>query len=160
MALRTYTPSVDLPDAVKNAVELAETRVASLEGEQARLSGANGELKIELVTLQHQLNDIDVQLKEKNALQSSLESSIAIKQVEEQEQLQKGSVLAAAIKELKEQVEVLQAEKDSVYIAIAAAKASLEEIKKDLEETIVKSSEKKEVIHNLVEHIKSVSSSL
>jgi chromosome segregation ATPase len=53
MALKNFTPAVELPEAAKNALELAENRVSTLEGEKTRLQGAVQDLRNESVSLEH-----------------------------------------------------------------------------------------------------------
>lgn len=160
MALRTYTPAVDLPDAVKNAIELAQNHVAALEGEQSRLAGITGELKTELVTLEHNISEaqdslVKVQKQEKDTL-----SQIVVHQASEASLGAKVGALASEVKALLGEVEGLKEKKAILMSAITESTEHKAEIDNEYEKILEVVSKKQALISGLVEHIKQVSSML
>ena len=72
MALRTFTPSPDLPEALTEAINLGQTRISALEGERTRLTNIVSELKTELISLEHDITGAQ------EALKTSQDAKMAI----------------------------------------------------------------------------------
>lgn len=160
MALRTYTPQVDLPDAVKNAIELAQNHVAALEGEQARLNGITSELKTELVSLEHLVSDAQLALEKAQKDENAVIGQIANYKATEEQLGGKIGALASEVKGLIAEVEGLKEQKAILMAALLESKEHKAEIDNEYEKILGKVSEKQSIISALIEHIKQVSAML
>ena len=160
MALKHYTPSVDLPDAVKNAVELAGTRVAALEGEQSRLTAVVSELKTELVTLEHQITSANDEIEAKQKELSNILSLIESHSLNEKDAAIKLGESGQALRAVLIELDALNGEKAVLSGAVAALKESVAELKAEQDLIVSKNDAKKQQLEKIVSFLASEISSL
>ena len=158
--LKTFTPAVDLPDAAKNALELAQNRVATLEGEQSRLQGAVGELKTEMVSLEHLITETTASLKDKKKESGDTHNLILARTAELNDLGLKCADAAITLKEMKSDIATLQEQKNVLMAAIIEAREQKNQMDIEYLKMLEKISEKQSIISGLIEHIKQVSALL
>jgi chromosome segregation ATPase len=134
MALKTFTPSVELPEAAKNALELAENRVSTLEGEKSRLMGAVQDLRNESVSLEHLVVEKQEALKELDTKKTATDTQISVNNATMEAQGLTISDLADDVRALKLEIDGGEDKEGKVVVGLKKTKENYLESIKQLKE--------------------------
>lgn len=150
MALKNFTPAVELPDAAKNALELAENRVSTLEGEKTRLQGAVLDLRNESVSLEHLVVEKQEELKEIEAKKKVTDNQISINNATIEAQGLTIADLANDVRDLKLEIDGGEDKEGKQVIGLKKIKENLLESIKQLKEDNSKLETKKTELNDYI----------